>query len=103
MTSTNPTRASYLNRKFHFSILEASRMPTLISTVETFWVITGPILKIFHVKTSGLDYSDRQHRHEAVLDRSDEHTSEPQSLMRTSYPVLCLKTKIRNTDTNTKR
>src|SRR3546814_18635660 len=47
---------------------DLSRMPTLISTVETFWVITGPILKIFHVKTSGLDYSDRQHRHEAVLD-----------------------------------
>src|SRR3546814_19995128 len=66
MTSTNPTRASYLNRKFHFAILEASRMPTLISTVETFWVITGPILKIIHVKTSGQDYSDRHHKNEPV-------------------------------------
>src|SRR3546814_10128393 len=27
------------------------------------------------------------------LDRSEEHTSELQSLMRTSYPVLCLKKK----------
>lgn len=68
LTSSNPKRASYLNRKFHFAILEASRMPMLISTVESFWVITGPILKVFHVKTSGLDYSGGQHRHEAVLD-----------------------------------
>ncbi|PLC50194.1 GntR family transcriptional regulator [Pollutimonas subterranea] len=68
LTSSNPKRASYLNRKFHFAILEASRMPMLISTVESFWVISGPILKIFHVKTSGLDYSGGQHRHEAVLD-----------------------------------
>src|SRR3546814_3494542 len=28
--------------------------------------------------------------------RSEEHTSEPQSLMRTSYAVFCLKTKINN-------
>ncbi|MYN12711.1 FCD domain-containing protein [Pusillimonas sp. TS35] len=76
LTSTNPGRASYLNRKFHFAILEASRMPTLISTVETFWVITGPILKIFHVKTSGLDYSGRKHRHEAVLDALKAHDPE---------------------------
>lgn len=68
LTSSNPKRASYLNRKFHFAILEASRMPMLINTVESFWVITGPILKVFHVKTSGLDYSGRQHRHETVLD-----------------------------------
>lgn len=66
-TSSDPKRASYLNRKFHFAILEASRMPILINTVESFWVITGPILKIFHVKTAGLDYSGGQHRHEAVL------------------------------------
>src|SRR3546814_1960278 len=119
-------------------------MPTIISTVETFWVITGPILKIFHVKTSGLDYSDRQHRHEAVLDalkahdpeaatkaiqadltwggkimidwlaereeeqaqaslkthstrpRSEEHTSELQSLMRNSYADFCVKKKTNN-------
>src|SRR3546814_5790499 len=34
----------------------------------------------------------------ATLDRSEEHTSELQSLMRTSYAVFCLKKK--NTDTN---
>src|SRR3546814_10134570 len=30
----------------------------------------------------------------AAIDRSEEHTSEIQSLMRTSYAVLCLKKKI---------
>ncbi|MDQ2138795.1 GntR family transcriptional regulator [Alcaligenaceae bacterium B3P038] len=67
-TASDPKRASYLNRKFHFAILEASRMPTLQNTVEAFWVVTGPILKIFHIKTAGLDYSDGQHRHEAILE-----------------------------------
>jgi DNA-binding GntR family transcriptional regulator len=66
-TASDPKRASYLNRKFHFAILEASRMPTLQNTVEAFWVVTGPILKIFHVKTAGLDYASEQHHHEAVL------------------------------------
>src|SRR3546814_12190658 len=40
-----------------------------------------------------LDLPDAQ-RDEA---RSEEHTSELQSLMRTSYAVFCLKKKIRNT------
>ena len=66
-TSTDPKRASYLNRKFHFGILEASNKPILRNTVESFWVITGPILKVFHIKTAGLDYSQDEPRHEAVL------------------------------------
>src|SRR3546814_236733 len=37
-------------------------------------------------------------RQEAVLVRSDEHTSELQSLMRISYAVFCLKKKHRKTD-----
>ncbi|MDQ8031306.1 GntR family transcriptional regulator [Bordetella genomosp. 1] len=67
-TASDPKRASYLNRKFHFSILEAAGMPTLRNTVESFWVITGPILKVFHIKTAGLNYSEDRHRHEAVLE-----------------------------------
>src|SRR3546814_4673204 len=35
----------------------------------------------------------RLHFQDAVLDRSDEHTSELQSLMRISYAVFCLKKK----------
>lgn len=75
-TSTDPKRASYLNRKFHFAILEASNRPILRATVESFWVITGPILKVFHVKTAGLDYSENEHRHEAVLQALEARDSE---------------------------
>src|SRR3546814_4136732 len=35
--------------------------------------------------------------------RSEEHTSELQSLMRISYAVFCLKKKNKNTRTNTQR
>jgi DNA-binding GntR family transcriptional regulator len=75
-TSTDPKRASYLNRKFHFAILEASNKPILRATVESFWVITGPILKVFHIKTAGLDYSENEHRHEAVLQALEARDSE---------------------------
>src|SRR3546814_1692002 len=36
----------------------------------------------------------REGRSEMALDRSEEHTSELQSLMRISYAVFCLKKKI---------
>ena len=75
-TATDPKRASYLNRKFHFAILEAAQMPVLRNTVESFWVITGPILKIFHIKTAGIDYSKDAHRHDAVLHALEAHDSE---------------------------
>src|SRR3546814_9351182 len=40
----------------------------------------------------------RQDRDEdEVIDRSEEHTSELQSLMRNSYAVFCLQKKMRNT------
>ena len=67
-TASDPKRASQLNRKFHFALLEAAQKPVLRTTVEAFWVTTGPILKIFHIKTAGIDYQQDLHRHEAVLD-----------------------------------
>src|SRR3546814_3937085 len=33
---------------------------------------------------------DGQHAHDRRVERSEEHTSEPQSLMRLSYAVFCL-------------
>src|SRR3546814_8121216 len=38
-----------------------------------------------------LDSADKEIRDSALDDRSEEHTSELQSLMRTSYAVFCLK------------
>src|SRR3546814_3017270 len=51
-----------------------------------------------------LSYGSENHRHPSVIatgayifdDRSEEHTSELQSLMRISYAVFCLKTKNKN-------
>ena len=65
--ATSPAN-SQLNRKSHFALLEAAQKPVLRTTVEAFWVTTGPILKIFHIKTAGIDYQQDLHRHEAVLD-----------------------------------
>src|SRR3546814_6571305 len=39
----------------------------------------------------------REQRHRAARQRSEEHTSELQSLMRTSYAVFCLKKKNNST------
>src|SRR3546814_9913486 len=53
----------------------------------------------FPAKTGGSDNGRRQHRCDRAalfevfrygMDRSEEHTSELQSLMRTSYAVFCL-------------
>src|SRR3546814_9916627 len=53
------------------------------------------------VRLRKMDSGDRQEQ-EAILDlRSEEHTSELQSLMRISYAVLCLKKK-KNTTTKAK-
>src|SRR3546814_5260110 len=41
--------------------------------------------------------------HRQELERSEEHTSELQSLMRNSYAVFCLKKKTKQTTTNTTR
>src|SRR3546814_4998830 len=46
---------------------------------------------IFDVRDVAVFYAD----HRAVTDRSEEHTSELQSLMRISYAVFCLKKKKR--------
>src|SRR3546814_6793580 len=52
------------------------------------------------------DAAEMRHRNRAAVEdcekRSEEHTSELQSLMRTSYAVFCLKTKTK-TNTNTNR
>ena len=55
---------------------EASNKPILRNTVESFWVITGPILKVFHVKTAGIDYTQDEHRHGAVLAALEARDSE---------------------------
>src|SRR3546814_1875191 len=50
-------------------------------------------LPVLHRLAAGGDGGVRGHLQHAVADRSEEHTSELQSLMRISYAVFCLKKK----------
>src|SRR3546814_4276674 len=55
--------------------------------------------RLFHAVDDGIKEIGHRHGgHERQQDRSEEHTSELQSLMRISYAVFCLKKK--KTSTN---
>src|SRR3546814_7289699 len=54
--------------------------------------LAAPLLRTEGVQRRALDISAHGHGHDHVL-RSEEHTSELQSLMRISYAVFCLKKK----------
>src|SRR3546814_4545395 len=66
-----------------------------------------PFFLIFDLSEEKLDFLQRSVRTPgrapildgALITRSEEHTSELQSLMRISYAVFCLKKKTKNTDT----
>src|SRR3546814_785598 len=63
-------------------------------TSERFHEINRPTVEV-------IDTGPRRHGTE-ILRRSEEHTSELQSLMRNSYAVFCLKKKNKNTRSNNK-
>src|SRR3546814_5444208 len=50
-----------------------------------------------HSRTHHCDAAKRDGRHSGLRARSEEHTSELQSLMRSSYAVFCLKKKTNTT------
>src|SRR3546814_8091212 len=54
--------------------------------------LNDPELVIFDEPTRGVDIGAKQEIYH-YISRSEEHTSEPQSLMRISYAVFCLKKK----------
>src|SRR3546814_9667411 len=51
-----------------------------------------PRIRIAENRAAKSPSDNQEHRHDEGQ-RSEEHTSEPQSLMRISYAVFCLKTK----------
>src|SRR3546814_9915279 len=55
------------------------------------------ILRLPHFFRGELDARQLGHAFDQLGDRSEEHTSELQSLMRISYAVFCLKKKKQNT------
>src|SRR3546814_7174812 len=57
---------------------------------------------VFGIHTRSSVFGEESQQPGLVPDRSEEHTSELQSLMRISYAVFCLKKKKHQTHTNTK-
>jgi len=46
---TDPDEAYRQNRDFHFAVYRMSRMPILVSHIESLWTSMGPMLTIFFV------------------------------------------------------
>src|SRR3546814_2138127 len=85
--------------------LSATPMPCLAGGAKAFRLKRRPDVDDWLAATRGVERAacdglDRLHRLERLYretQRSEEHTSELQSLMRISYAVFCLKKKKRNT------
>src|SRR3546814_7513418 len=88
-----PPRSTRTDTLFPYTTLFRSQRAVLQSNLEH--AATG----LFHCLLDG-------HRNRPVAARSEEHTSELQSLMRISYAVFCLNKKKKQNDiryTNTKQ
>src|SRR3546814_6739009 len=89
------------------------RIPESVIHIECLDLVSGEYLDLLHYSLAGpirknpwaifLDplkthttiiiFKNRIHSHQQLAIRSEEHTSELKSLMRTSYAVFCLKKK----------
>src|SRR3546814_7672544 len=81
-------------------VLAAGRVPMRAGRCEIGLVALADAMKMKAV-AARLQAADRRIHHQAIrcLRRSEEHTSELQSLMRISYAVFCLKTKTTQNNT----
>src|SRR3546814_4768334 len=86
------------NRRSHF--LSATGRMSLAAFARQFSAMAHGIPVVLHLarrwgirKPQSSSRSDRSHPDRARTSRSEEHTSELQSLMRISYAVFCLKKK----------
>lgn len=66
--ATDPLKAAYFNREFHFALLEAADMPMLFATVESLWTLMGPLLRIYHLEAPTRVLRSDEHDHFAVLE-----------------------------------
>src|SRR3546814_2081170 len=95
-----PTRSTLTDTRFPYTTLfrsgqaAASRQPFLARTAGARHRTDAGD----HPRTPGRRDRGRARRDGARGSRSEEHTSELQSLMRISYAVFCLKTKIPTTN-----
>src|SRR3546814_3683247 len=82
---------------------DQDRFATQVSYLRGFkrwWDAAFPGIEGAVISDVDFDYrQDENFRETAVYGRSEEHTSELQSLMRSSYAVFCLKKKTTNIQT----
>ncbi|MNG78054.1 HTH-type transcriptional regulator McbR [compost metagenome] len=64
----SPREAASLNRKFHFELIAAARMPSLYGVVEGLWVRMGPLLHVFHNELTPSRDDLTNHPHYEVLE-----------------------------------
>src|SRR3546814_4294908 len=89
-----PPRSTRTDTLFPYTTLFRSHVGRAITSDEVADVNSG---EIWVTLESGATYSSTTSDIQEVVDgRSEEHTSELQSLMRISYAVFCLKKKIKN-------
>lgn len=65
---TDPLKAAYFNRQFHFALLGIADMPMLTSAVENMWVLMGPLLRVYHLEAPTRDLTSSGHDHYGVLE-----------------------------------
>src|SRR3546814_9784266 len=108
-----PPRSTRTDTLFPYTTLFRSAIPLLTTkrvywktaAREMLWFLTGNtnIRPLLQQKVRiWTDWPLDRYRRETG-ERSEEHTSELQSLMRISYAVFCLKKKKKNKDTSTTR
>src|SRR3546814_1587981 len=90
-----PPRSTRTYTLFPYTTLFRS----LVASAST--VVTSLPIQVIQVTLSGLQILPKAVTQLDVVQRSEEHTSELQSLMRISYAVFCLKKKkIKDNTTN---
>ncbi|WP_421566685.1 GntR family transcriptional regulator [Ochrobactrum sp. EDr1-4] len=64
---SSPTKASNLNRDFHFAVMSYSNMPIVVNICENMWVLMGPFLRLFHDRIPVRDLSSEDHKHFEII------------------------------------
>src|SRR3546814_8902197 len=89
--------------KLQMLLLEAVRERVGADRIHAGWHLTDWREEGGNIVASFVDKKSDASRGEVTGARSEEHTSELQSLMRISYAVFCLKKKTKNKTQNTQQ